>query len=125
MRTRQQIFDIVARHLVRQRAKSEVRHTHESECRYRQGALKCAVGALIPDSKYTTRLEGTNPGCPPLDASLLRAANCRKRDACLLHELQQVHDDNDVCDWPQELVKVATKYALDLHVLDRELRRLS
>lgn len=52
----QTIFDRVASHLLAQKASA---FDHDGNCVYRnyQG-LKCAVGCLIPDQDYTSKIEG-------------------------------------------------------------------
>lgn len=115
--TKQQIFDRVATHLVRQREKS----IRQGICQYRgDGGLKCAVGVLIPDYRYREYMEQLTPG----DRELNQVTRCGD-DACqLLQQLQSTHDARTVPSWPAALVDIAEQHGLDLDVLDRELRRL-
>jgi len=113
MLTDQEVFDRVARHLLTQgeRAYDNVRGV----CMYRKGCLKCAIGCLIPDDKYSTELEG------------LGVDNERVREALkgiteswdLLGAIQDVHDIRIL--WtqlPKSLRNIAKDFRLDPAVLD-------
>ncbi|MGG7519432.1 hypothetical protein ACQ3G6_16250, partial [Allorhizobium undicola] len=55
-RTRQEIFDVVYRGLQEQGFR---RSENNYRCAYRSSeGLKCAVGQLIPDERYSADLEG-------------------------------------------------------------------
>lgn len=60
MKTRQEIFNQVAEHLMTQGAQSVIRSKNlERICAYRgDGGLKCAIGCLIPDDYYSPDMEG-------------------------------------------------------------------
>lgn len=65
--TKQEIFDTVARHLATQGRQAVREVTPEdnglpiSTCQYRTpDGLKCAVGAIMPDSIYTPDMEGNS-----------------------------------------------------------------
>ncbi len=63
MRTRQELFEIVARGLIAQGEPSYDPVRIGGECRYRMTTpdgrvLRCAVGQLIPDETYDVRFEG-------------------------------------------------------------------
>lgn len=57
MMTNQEIFDTVAVHLLTQN-KRATKANCSTTCQYRTSeGLKCAVGCLIPDEKYTPEME--------------------------------------------------------------------
>ena len=59
MKTLQQTYDSVVEHLATQKRRSHNDHS----CKYRsKDGLKCAIGALIPDSLYNPLLEGYSVG---------------------------------------------------------------
>ena len=51
--TLQEVFNIVATHLMRQNCKSK----DGNSCRYRHDGLLCAAGALIPADQYQSDFE--------------------------------------------------------------------
>jgi hypothetical protein len=85
--TAQEIFDTSVGALLKQ---GRPAYSPEDGCAYRTpDGAKCAVGHLIPDSKYTPALEGM-----PADADdVLRAISEGAGDhAHLLQRLQSAHD---------------------------------
>ena len=86
----QDIFDLVAAHLMTQGVVSE---DQSGQCVYRSpDNLKCAIGCLIPDDAYDPKLEGREGNHP----IVLRALGFNTRvdhRIELLLTLQQVHDD--------------------------------
>jgi hypothetical protein len=108
--TKQQTFDIVARHLLQQNCKCEVR----GRCVYRgPGGLKCAAGILIPDELYDRNFEGEavfydSRGGTPV-AQIIKQQG---HNIPLVSDLQNVHDAFDECDWPCRLKKVAKEHEL-------------
>ncbi len=101
--TPQEIFDKVVNHLRAQGAKSEMDSPVDGPiCAYRgEGGLMCAVGCLIPDSDYRSGMENISAQ----HLALFRAWSPSDRD--LLRDLQHVHDSSSVCDWEEELDRVA------------------
>lgn len=125
MRTRQEMFDIVAVHLIRQREKSK----NQFGCAYRgHDGCKCGVGALIADEDYDSSLEGVSVGqdSSTTDSQLrvVRAARCPREDRNFLGDLQIVHDTYDVEQWPEKLIAFAEVRSLDLTALADALERL-
>ena len=110
--TKQQIFNKVARHLLRQRKKAEA----GSICRYRtDDGLKCAVGVLIPNAKYKPEFEGSMIGISDETESdeIRKAAGISERQIDLARALQNVHDDYEPEHWRQELADVAHNFGLN------------
>ena len=118
----QEIFDICSDHLLTQNEKSE---EYTGRCKYRvfredRPPLKCAVGILIPDDAYDTRIEGTvttlidniEYGCrgfEKLDKEIFNSDNEE-----ILRKLQKVHDNFDTIEWKQYLVDIANRYKLEV-----------
>lgn len=103
--TKQETFDIVARHLLTQNAKSA---DGNGSCLYRdESGRKCAIGCLVPDEKYDADLEDTALGLNP---RLNEAVG--DHDHSLLDAMRDVHDGEDVCEWPYCLTEVAKAYGL-------------
>lgn len=134
--TNQELFDIVARHLMKQgkRAGSYVPRSDGMDkfvCMYRSADdYKCAAGAILPDEKYNPLLEGESVRgvhCRPIFRTLVENVE-------FLAELQLIHDtdigyhgydstfDTSDTDWPvvwkARLRKVADDADLDAKVLD-------
>lgn len=90
MASRQETFDIVVAHLVKQGVQSK----RGGLCMYRgPGGTKCAAGILIPDDAYDARMERVGasvegPHCP--GTAILEAGY----DRLLAVELQYIHDDD-------------------------------
>jgi hypothetical protein len=106
----QAVFDHVARHLLVQRQRSELR----KQCLYRDGrGHACAVGALIPPGCYARDMEQRDlfsliqwcggsklPGQFALACFLFR-------HQVLLRRLQYLHDSCDPACWPDRLRDLA------------------
>lgn len=54
--TAQEVYDTSVRQMMKQGWKQSV--DKSGVCRYRHGKLRCAAGALIPDSEYRKLFEG-------------------------------------------------------------------
>lgn len=120
-KTEQEMFDRVAEHLLTQNKKASVEDYGSVSCRYRVfdnetgECLKCAIGCLIPDDKYSARDEGYSAASV---LSRLFGVPGRSRMSELASDLQKVHDLYDVEWWPQELRAKAGYYGLSTAVLD-------
>ncbi len=110
--TKKQIIQKVREHLLSQNEKA----MDEDTCLYRfaphhRALLKCAVGCLIPDELYNSKMEKVSASllttlCPNLKPWLY-AEDLEIKDAEeLLEDLQGVHDLSDVQHWPDELANV-------------------
>ncbi len=108
--TNQETFDRVAAHLLNQGERSYVGEA----CAYRgKNGLKCAVGCLIPDDRYTANIEGV-PVCIMLAKELetLLGFPVSITQVNLLQKLQEIHDQDAPARWPRRLVRLAERYAL-------------
>jgi hypothetical protein len=81
-----QIFNVVKKHLLTQGKKS-VDETGNCVYRHPDGVLKCAAGALIPDSVYKPEMEGHK-----WDALVFNYDFPYKKYVSLIGALQRVHD---------------------------------
>ncbi len=110
-RSGQEVFDIVYRHLLTQNARAEVQGLSNASisCRYRApGGLKCAIGCLIPDSRYREDFEGKRVTFDPI----LGAAGLNGGHLDLAEDLQDCHDNTDVSLWETRLRQIAKDHKL-------------
>lgn len=118
MKTNQEIFDIVAKHLLTQAAKSlSVQCTgtvyEHRACRYRgDEGRKCAVGVLIPDELYKAELEGWSVTNTYVMASM---PEVEIESLDLVSKLQKLHDLADVYEWPVYLRELAAREGLSFN----------
>lgn len=116
MRSKQKLFDIVKSHLLTQMKKSVGK---DGKPAYRGlNGLKCAIGCLIPDSKYNKIMEGgllTWYSWHHKDRIVLRAigqAGASNPTIALLISLQRLHDLSHPVAWENGLRLLAKKYQL-------------
>lgn len=111
------IYERVKAHLLAQRAVSE---DENGSCRLRSSdGRKCAIGSLVADDVYRPEIEGIGISYyqHAKDGTLLRALYASEVDAYnpeiieLLIELEEVHDDFGVEQWPQLLDRVGQRHA--------------
>lgn len=119
---REWAFRKSARHLLRQGVKSV---NLAGNCVYRgRGGLKCALGILIPNSKYSRTLEGYAPDLSSTASERREVAiACGARnqgDVAFLRNLQEIHDFQDPCDWHGELLGLATRRGFSTAFLGKE-----
>lgn len=103
--TLQEIFDIVALHLMTQKEKSR----NAFLCMYRSpDGLKCAAGALIKDEEYTEDLEENGWH------SLVADGRAPEAHAAEIRKLQLIHDMSCSNEWEDELIAFGRAYNLTL-----------
>jgi hypothetical protein len=111
------IYERVCAHLLKQRAVSE---DENGSCRLRSAhGRKCAIGSLVKDDVYDPAIEGTGISYyrHAQDGKLLRALYASDVNAYdlgiieLLCELEQVHDDASVDQWPHLLSALGRRHA--------------
>src|SRR5690606_39540941 len=98
--TRQQIFNKVYKHLMRQGEQSFC--VSANHCVYRlDDSLKCAVGVLISDKHYGDYLEGNDVGERAVQLAVQNSlgAPVDKTTWQMLRILQQIHD-GELWDYP-------------------------
>lgn len=113
--TLQEVFDVVATHLLTQNKKAQ--HEETGECMYRTcDGLRCAVGVLIPDELYDPNMEWTGVVTvteratkTPMQSRLVVAYEPYLE---LLTSLQTIHDRSLPSEWPGALSNLAKEYRL-------------
>ena len=137
MPSKQETFDLIAAHLIKQNAKSLAVDPESPwkrlACAYRgQGGMKCAAGAVLPDDRYEPSMEGGTvvpnfraSGARPRSARVSSALEEVGHDLTLVHDLQQVHDYYETPEWPDALIRVATRFELDTGIVQRTLAERS
>lgn len=118
MKTNQEIFDIVAKHLLTQKVKSEcvlnpgTVYSHVS-CRYRgDNGRKCAAGVLMPDALYNDVLEGWSVANIRVLAAM---PDVEMESVPLVERLQKLHDLVQPYDWYDELCFLAGEERLSFN----------
>lgn len=106
-------FNKVAEHLLKQGERSR----YAATCTYKQviasgSIMRCAVGVLIPDDRYSVDMEGKGIGTvlEEFGAHVLIANACS--DPLFLGKLQYIHDQLQTHDWPEHLAAFATQHGL-------------
>lgn len=115
MKTEQEIFDQVAKHLLKQMKKSYLPGSNVCAYRGEQGAM-CAVGCLL--TEYDEAIEDKHISAVIVDyPEIAQAAGITSNNCQLLADLQRLHDRTEVKHWYYELSRIAKSYALDPKVL--------
>lgn len=107
---KQEIFNKVAQHLLSQNQKA----MKDDKCCYRNDdGLTCAVGCLIPESRYSEEIEGkvANELQDSYFRGIFDVSNIEIWN--LLDDLQIVHDNVYVQNWKTALRQVAEGYNLE------------
>lgn len=121
MMTRQEVYDRVKSHLLKQMRRSVVQDNHRGDliCMYRgAGGRSCAIGCLIPDELYDPVIERVSVTAISEDADRgERLKRILERsgvalDIEFLNSLQIVHDCTYPDEWKHELAIVAHEYGL-------------
>jgi hypothetical protein len=128
-KTRQEIFNEIAIHLLTQNEKS----TDSVRCLYRgPRGLKCAVGGIIPDEVYEKwkdieiSFPLVNGESIKLDKGLLvqffppelmEDLQIAETDKRFLQALQRIHDHNEPIRWRGRLLEEAASFGLDAKVV--------
>lgn len=123
--TAQDIFDVVAWNMLRQRVKGL---GASGGCAYRGlHGTRCALGWVLPDDLYEPSMEGR--GISELACDLLheggdatRFARFALRHLTLLRELQFLHDTQRPDTWPDRLLFIGRRHGLNPSVVDHVMR---
>ena len=107
--TAQQVFDQVAAHLMAQRQLSSDAY---GICQYRHGNLMCAAGCLIGNGEYDESYEKLGSW-----GSLVAREIAPRDHIFLIQDLQDVHDEYNVREWPSILKRVSVKYDCSARVV--------
>ena len=107
--TEQQIFDQVARHLLKQKVRAV--NTVDA-CKYRtENGLMCAAGCLISDEEYDPMFETFGSW-----ASVVRASRATSVHEYFITQLQQMHDTKPSKDQPVDFVARLEQFANKHHL---------
>lgn len=108
MKTLQETFDKVVKHLRQQGIKAT---NSLGICLYRtKDGLMCGVGCLIEDEEYDPLMEGSLPSVVAEKSQLFKKDYGDHLE--FLQILQSVHDDTAVDKWEERLQEIATEYGL-------------
>jgi len=113
----QKVFNKVYNHLLTQKSQSYL--SDGITCAYRgTDGKQCAVGCLIPDSKYRIKYEEKSVGEEDIDKLLMEILNVGtyhyKEIQTLLKDLQLVHDNIPPTRWKSSLKVVADMHSLNV-----------
>lgn len=110
-RTMQQAFDEIVTFMRKQGRQSR----NEYGCVYRHAeGLRCAVGCLIPDEKYSPDMEGHN-----VWGDAFKGEKFTHSEKDFLIRMQKAHDQH-FDEFPYIARSVASTFCLDPSVVDRE-----
>lgn len=122
---RQAVFNKAARQIIKQGGWSA---DVDGSCLYRgTDGSRCAIGACIPNSLYSKKLEGLGAADLPKRILAMLLPRDTKR-ATFLTELQFTHDGNVTCAgggrvflrrWKRQMRDLAAQYGLSAHALDK------
>lgn len=114
---KQEIFDKVKTHLLRQGKKSLGTVRSEGRVpRYKNDeGLTCAIGCLLDSDAYSEELEGRSVSEPMVEEALRKSGVVPEHvdDYTLLRELQKVHDISPPEWWERKLWDVAQNFDLE------------
>lgn len=130
LKTKQEAFDTIARHLLTQKKRASIALPGAplfgtADCQYRvekpgRHPLRCAIGCLIPKSKYDPYLEGNNI-TDDVVSELLDQLGYSTIQAVFFAEIQELHDRTPPAEWRAELRIFAKKYELQDYIIDEVL----
>ena len=111
---RQEVFNKVRDHLLAQGEKSITGGPNARDCRYRgPNGLSCAVGCLIEDAAYSTKLEGLLVWDSRMGFALQKSGiPVDGQSLELLDDLQTVHDAYSPAHWAERLTELAHRQGL-------------
>jgi len=109
------LFNYIANHLLTQ---NKVSANSEGRCRYRQGDLKCAAGAIISDDVYDPKMEGKRARSPRLHEAFISSLgrDISGEEMNIISDLQIMHDTQKPWNWKNDLKYLAKKYSLTFNL---------
>lgn len=135
IKTKQDLFNFVATHLIKQNRQSRASNT--GTCAYRgKDGTKCAAGCLLEDEWYKPEFEGRSvfavevlpmfeksigrtiegseylPPNRPVDSRITDVPD--ESEIRMLQRLQGIHDGYSPMEWPELLRTLACEYKLEL-----------
>lgn len=115
----QEIYDVVAKHLLTQNKQCIAGdpNTNNSICKYRHEGMMCAVGILIADDDYSSKLEGQGVR-ELLNRFAPMTETLTPTRISLLTWLQSIHDANTPDEWKGCLENCAKHFNLNTNVIN-------
>lgn len=112
--TNQEAFDIVVKHLLTQKKKSQgLSYSGTTICQYHDlYGNKCAIGIFIPESDYYSDMDGLR-----LQDVIDMRPELREVSKNLLLDLRATHDCVEVGLWQEQLNHLAQHYNLTMPTL--------
>lgn len=123
---RQRAFDKMATHLMKQFKKSMIIDSDgDPICYYRHPTekLMCAVGAIIPKSKYDPSMEEQGPDATIFEQVGLWPMDYDAKIQSILQSMQTHHDTSDVEDWYVLLGNLARRHDLTTDALEAAAKK--
>ncbi len=121
----QATFNHVVTELLKQNKKSMGPKTTEITsatylCKYRgDDGSKCAFGHVIPDTEYNPSMEGKDI------TSILNwdgeSTNVDYNYYLFVKRLQNIHDGNEVREWPSRFINIGNEFSLELPTALKDL----
>ena len=113
--TAQQVFDQVAKHLLKQKSRSLSR---DGFCVYRSDdGMMCAAGCLIGPKEYRKTFEGYNW------QELVDREQVCSTHKTLIRELQVIHDNRPTAVWVDNLKTLAKEWGLNVNALTKKKKK--
>ena len=110
--TAQEVFDQVAKHLLKQGTRSIDKAN--GVCVYRSDdGDKCAAGCLISKSEYRKKYEGASW------KEMIRTHGLTTSHSDLISGLQKIHDNTNPTTWLTDLKHLAAEYDLSIEALKK------
>jgi len=107
--SRQEVFNKVYTHLLKQMRRS----IEGGRCHYRgPNGLKCAVGVLIPDNRYSPKMEGKH--LHGIFEEISDLFESETHMVALLARLQEIHDSYSPDQWKDRLKELAAGWKLNI-----------
>jgi hypothetical protein len=115
----QDIYDVVAKHLLKQNKQCIAGdpNTNNTICKYRHENMMCAVGVLIADEDYSSKLEGQGVK-ELLNRFTPMTEELTSTRISLLSWLQNIHDSFTVDQWKDCLENCAKHFNLNTEVIN-------
>ena len=109
-----EIFYKVEKHLLKQNEQAKVRNM----CKYRtDSGLSCAIGCLIPDGMYSSKIEGGDITDLPADILTyligVQYTEGWSEKLHLLEKLQGMHDNHPSGMWPLSLAAIKNAFNIN------------
>lgn len=109
--TAQEVFDQVAKHLLKQGERSTGKHGF---CAYRgNDGMMCAAGCLIGPKEYRKKFEGYDW------TDMVRYHQVCSTHKTLILDLQYIHDNSKPARWSHSLEALAKEHDLNAEVLNK------